>query len=55
MYKDNDQIVGILKNGKYYFLLNEVGCFLEFNCSNVDLLQVVLLKFFGNSNFFVSF
>lgn len=50
MYKDNDQIAGILKNGKYYFSLNEVGCFLELNCSNADLSQAVSSKSSGNSN-----
>lgn len=36
MYKDNDQITSILKNGEYHFSLSEDGCFLVLNCSNAD-------------------
>jgi len=39
MYKDNDQIAGILKSGKYHFSLSEDGCFLVLNCSNADPSQ----------------
>ncbi len=35
-YKDNDQIAGILKRGKYHFLLSEYGCSLDLKCSDSD-------------------
>nr|XP_024402110.1 uncharacterized protein LOC112295119 isoform X3 [Physcomitrium patens] len=33
-HKDKDQIADILTFGKYHFLLNEDGCFLELKCGN---------------------
>jgi hypothetical protein len=36
MHKDNDQIAGILRSGKYHFLLSEDGCSLELKCNDAD-------------------
>jgi hypothetical protein len=50
MYKDNDQIAGILKSGQYCFSLSNNGCLLVLNCSNADSTLPGPSKSSGNSS-----
>jgi hypothetical protein len=48
MHVENEKIVGILRSGKYHFLLSEDGCSVELKCNDSDPLVPESLK--GSDN-----